>query len=151
MNGFRAMLLRMFGATIGRRCIIRRTVRVYYPWLLTMGDLCIIGDEAEIYNLGRVTIGDRVMVSQQAYLCAGTHDYRQLSLPLVTIPIDVGADAWVCARAFVGPGVKVGAGAVVAACAVVVKDVPPWMIVGGNPAREIKKREMAAQGAAEAR
>jgi putative colanic acid biosynthesis acetyltransferase WcaF len=142
MNGFRAWLLRVFGARIGKRCIIRRTVRVYYPWQLSVGNLCIIGDEAEIYCLGPVTIGDRAMVSQQAYLCAGTHDYTKVDLPLVTMPIDIGPEAWVCARAFVGPGVKVGEGAVVAACAVVVKEVRPWMIVGGNPAKEIKRREL---------
>jgi putative colanic acid biosynthesis acetyltransferase WcaF len=148
MNGFRALLLRLFGAKIGRRCIIRRTARIYYPWLLTMGDVCILGDQAEIYNLARITIGDRAMVSQQAYLCAGTHDYTRAELPLVTMPVEVGPDAWVCARAFVGPGVKIGEGAVVAACAVVVKEVRPWMIVGGNPAKEIKKREMRGVGEA---
>jgi putative colanic acid biosynthesis acetyltransferase WcaF len=142
MNGWRSLLLRCFGAKVGRRCIIRRTVRVYYPWQLTIGDMVIVGDQAEIYCLGRVTIGDQAMVSQQAYLCAGTHDYTRPDLPLVTLPIAIGKQAWVCARAFVGPGVVVGEGAVVAAGAVVVKDVAPWMIVGGNPAREIKRREM---------
>src|SRR5438270_12732830 len=64
MNGWRSFLLRMFGAKVGRRCIIRRTVRVYYPWNVTIGELCIIGDEAELYSLGKITLGDRVMVSQ---------------------------------------------------------------------------------------
>jgi len=80
------------------------------------------------------------MVSQEAYLCAGTHDYTKLALPLVTMPITIEADAWICARAFIGPGVTVGAGAVVAAGAVVPRDVPAWTIVGGNPARFIKER-----------
>ena len=137
------MLLRLFGAQIGKRCIIRRTSRVYYPWLLVIGELAVIGDKAEIYNLGEITIGDRAMVSQEAYLCAGTHDHTQLALPLVTKPIAIGNDAWICARAFIGPGVKVGEGAVVGACAMVTKDVAPWMIVAGNPAQVIKKREMA--------
>jgi putative colanic acid biosynthesis acetyltransferase WcaF len=87
------------------------------------------------------------MISQQAYLCAGTHDYTKVDLPLITLPIDIGPEAWVCARAFVGPGVKIGEGAVVAACAVVVKDVRPWMIVGGNPAKEIKARQLEGQTA----
>ena len=139
---WRVLLLRIFGAKVGKQCIIRRTVRVYYPWQLDVGDLAVIGDKAEIYNLGKITIGHRVMISQEAYICAGTHDYTSLAMPLVTAPITVGADAWICARAFVGPGVTVGDGAVVGACAVAMKDVPPWTVVAGNPARAVKKREM---------
>ena len=142
MNKWRSFLLRLFGAKVGNKCIIRRTARVYYPWNVTIGDLSIIGDSAQLYSLGMITIGDRAMISQEAYICAGTHDYTDLSLPLITPPIDIGADAWICARGFIGPGVKVGAGAVVAAGAVVVKNVEPWAIVGGNPAKFIKKREI---------
>ena len=142
MNGWRSFLLRMFGARVGRKCIIRRTVRVYYPWLVEIGDRVVIGDAANIYSLGKITIGDGAMISQEAYLCAGTHDYTDPALPLVTMPINIGREAWVCARGFVGPGVSVGEGAVVAACGVVVKDVPAWTVVGGNPAMFIKKRHM---------
>ena len=142
MNGWRCFLLRLFGAKVGRQCIIRRTVRVYYPWLLEVGDLCVIGDAVNLYCLGKITVGNGAMISQEAYLCAGTHDYTDAALPLVTMPITVGAESWICARAFIGPGVKVGEGAVVAACGVVVKDVEPWTIVGGNPAKFIKKREI---------
>ena len=109
-----------------------------------MGDLACLGDDVRVYNLAKVTLGERVTISQEAYLCAGTHDYTQLSLPLVTKPIVVGADAWICARAFVGPGVTVGTGAVVAACAVVMKDVPEWTIVAGNPAGYVKPRPKPA-------
>ena len=140
-SGWRAMLLRMFGARIGKQCMIRRTSRVYYPWKLAMGDLCSLGDGAEIYNLGPVTMGARVSVSQQAYICAGTHDYTKASMTLLTPPITIGNDVWICAKAFVGPGLTIGNGAVVAAAAVVVKDVAPWTIVGGNPARYLKDRE----------
>lgn len=104
--------------------------------------MCTIGDEAELYSLGKITIGDGAMVSQQAYICAGTHDYTDVALPVVPLPIEIGPEAWICARAFVGPGVKVGTGAIVAACGVAVKDVPEWTIVGGNPAKFIKKREL---------
>lgn len=139
-SNWRAVLLRLFGAKIGHRCTIRRTSKVYYPWLLEMGDLSSLGDETEVYNLGRVRIGHRTTISQQAYLCAGTHDYTQINMPLVTMPIIVGDDAWICARAFVGPGVNVGDGAILGACAVAVKDVPPWTIATGNPARVAKGR-----------
>jgi putative colanic acid biosynthesis acetyltransferase WcaF len=140
-SNWRAMLLRLFGAKIGEKCTIRRTSRVYYPWLLEMGELGCLGDDVVVYNLGKVQLGARSSLSQEAYLCAGTHDYTQPSMPLVTAPITVGADAWICARAFIGPGVAVGEGAVVGACAVVMKDVPPWTVVAGNPARLIKERE----------
>ena len=140
-SGFRAMLLRLFGAQVGKCCTIRRTSRVYYPWNLRMGDFSCLGDYTEVYNLGTVTLGNEVSISQEAYLCAGTHDYRAREMPLLTPPIEVEDCAWVCARAFIGPGVKVGQGAVVAAAAVVVKNVEPWTIVGGNPAKFIKRRE----------
>ena len=107
--------------------------------------MCIVGDNVEIYNLGKITLGDRSMVSQEAYLCAGTHDYTQVSLPLLRMPVVIGGEAWVCARAFIGPGVTVGEGAVVAACAVVVKNVEAWMIVGGNPAKVLKRRELRSR------
>jgi putative colanic acid biosynthesis acetyltransferase WcaF len=142
MNSWRVFLLRCFGAKIGRQCKIRRTVRVYYPWNLEMGDMCIVGDDVRLYDLGKITIGTEAMISQEAYLCAGTHDHTDLALPLLTPPVTVGPQAWVCARAFIGPGVTVGEGAIVAACGVAVKDVPAWAIVGGNPAKFIGKREL---------
>lgn len=142
---WRIALLRAFGAEVAWDCTVRRTCRVYYPWLLRMGSLSCLGDGAEVYNLGEIRIGDRVTVSQEAYLCAGTHDHRDPRMPLVTLPIEIGDEAWVCARAFVGPGVKMGAGAIVAACGVVIKDVAPWTIVGGNPARYIKDRPPIAE------
>lgn len=145
MNAWRCFLLRLFGAAIGPHCIIRRTVRTYYPWNVRIGELCIIGDDARLYSLGTITIGHRAMISQEAYLCAGTHDHTDPALPLLTPPIEVGADAWICARAFIGPGVKIGEGAIVAACGVAVKNVEPWTIVGGNPAKFIGTRELRTQ------
>ena len=139
---WRAFLLRCFGAKIGRRCTVRRTSRVFYPWLIEMGDLACLCDECNIYNLGQVTLGERVSISQEAYICVGSHNYREMNMPLITAPIFIGADVWICARAFIGPGCNVGEGAVVAACAVVVHDVEPWTIVGGNPAKRIGKREL---------
>lgn len=137
---FRATLLRAFGASIGSHCTIRRTAAVYYPWNLTMGRLSALGDQVVVYNLARVTIGDRATVSQEAYLCAGTHDYRSPAMPLVTRPIGIGDDAWICARAFVGPGVTVGEGAILGAAAATSHDLQPWTIYVGNPAAVLKAR-----------
>lgn len=140
-SGWRSFLLRSFGAKIGRMCTIRRTARVYYPWLLEMGDMSCLGDNVTVYNLGKISLGVRATISQEAYLCAGTHDFRFLAMPLVTKEIQVGADAWICARAFVGPGVTIGEGAIVGAASVVVKSVEAWTINAGNPAKFIKMRE----------
>jgi putative colanic acid biosynthesis acetyltransferase WcaF len=146
-NGFRVWLLRLFGASVGRRCTVRRTARVYYPWLLSMGHLSTLGDDSVVYNLATITLGDRVTVSQEAYLCAGTHDYRTLAMPLVTHPIRIGDDAWICARAFVGPGLDVGEGAILGAASVATQHLEPWTIYGGNPARPIKSRPRLDGGA----
>ncbi len=140
-NRWRAMLLRLFGAKIGHGCLLRRTSTVYYPWLLEMGSVCCLGDMAQIYNLGKVTLGDRVTISQEAYICAGSHDYTDLTMPLLTPPVVLKDDCWICARAFVGPGVTIGEGAIVGAVAVAMRDVPDWTIVAGNPAKFIKVRE----------
>lgn len=142
--GWRRFVLRRFGARIGEHVHIYPSTRIYFPWNLSIGDWSAIGEEALLYNLGPVTIGKQVTISHRAHLCAGSHDYRQPDLPLLKPPIQIGDQAWICADAFVGPGVQVGEGAVVGARAVVVKDVEAWAVVAGNPAREIKKRTLAA-------
>ncbi len=141
-NSWRAMLLRLFGAKIGRQCVLRRTSKVFYPWLLTMGNNSTLGDLAQVYNLGQVTIEDWVTVSQEAYICAGSHDYRVKGMPLVVAPVIIKSQSWICARAFVSPGITIGQGAIVAAAAVATHDVPDWTIVGGNPAVFLKSRPL---------
>jgi putative colanic acid biosynthesis acetyltransferase WcaF len=138
--GWRRFLLRLFGAQIGYQANIYPTVRIYLPWNLTLGNKSSIGEWALIYNLGRITIEDSATISHQAHLCAGTHDYSDSTLPLIRLPIHIGAQAWICADAFIGPGVTVGEGAVVGASSVVVKDIPPWNVYAGNPSKFIKTR-----------
>jgi putative colanic acid biosynthesis acetyltransferase WcaF len=139
---WRCWLLRRFGSHIGHHVRIENTVRIQHPWLFEVGDYAAVGDRALIYNLGKVTIGARATVSQQAHLCAGAHDYTRSDMRLEKQPITIGNDSWVCADAFVGPGVHVGEGAIVGARAAVFKNVESWTIVGGNPARLIKHREL---------
>ena len=141
--GWRRFLLRCFGAKIGGSVHIYPSATVYFPWNLEVGDESAIGEQVFIYNLGRVTLGSRVTISHRAHLCAGTHDHTKPDFPLVRPPIVIGSDAWICADAFVGPGVTIGEGAIVAARAVAMKDVKPRSIVVGNPARESKKREIS--------
>lgn len=138
--GWRRFVLRCFGAKIGRDVNTYPSTWIYFPWNLTVGDWSAIGAEAFIYNLGPVTIGEKVTVSHRAQLCAGTHDYTLPNLPLIKPPIVIKEQAWICADAFVGPGVTVGEGAIVGARCVVMRNVEPWAIMAGNPAQFIKKR-----------
>lgn len=140
--GWRRFVLRCFGARIGAEVNTYPSTRIYFPWNLAIGDWSALGEEAFIYNLGPVTLGERVTISHRAQLCAGTHDYTQPDLPLLKPPIVVQNQAWICADAFVGPGVTVGEGAIVGARAVVMKNVEPWTIVAGNPAKMIKQRRL---------
>lgn len=142
--GWRRSVLRLFGARIGQEVHVYPSTHIYMPWNLEVGAWAAIGEDVLVYNLGLVSIGERATVSHRAHLCAGTHDYRRIDLPLLKPPIQVGPQAWVCADAFVGPGVSVGEGAIVGAAAVATRDVPPWTIVAGNPAREVKRRELAS-------
>ena len=139
--GWRRFLLRCFGAKIGRSVHVYPSAVIYFPWHFEAGDESAIGEHAFIYNLGRVTLGSRVTISHRAHLCAGTHDHTKPDFPLLRPPIVIGSDTWICADAFVGPGVTVGEGAIVGARAVAIKDVRPRSIVVGNPARESRKRE----------
>lgn len=139
---WRRQLLRLFGARVGREVNVYPSVTIVMPWNLTIGDFSSIGEHAYVYNLGKLTIGARVTISQRAHLCAGTHDYTQRNMPLLKPPITIGDEVWVCADAFVGPNVSVGAGAVVGARAVVVKDVSAWDVVVGNPVRRVGTRRL---------
>jgi len=142
--GWRRFLLRCFGAKIGQHVHIYRTVSIIIPWNLEVGDYAAIGDHAFIYNLGQITVGARATISHRAHLCAGTHDYTKADFPLLRPPISIGEQAWICADAFIGPSVTVGEGAIVAARAVVIKNVEPWTIVAGNSAKFIKRRAPAS-------
>jgi len=143
--GWRRFVLRLFGAEVGDHVHVYNSATVYFPWNLRIGDWSAIGEGALIYNLGPITIGEQVTISQRAHLCAGTHDYADPRMPLQKPPIVVEDQAWVCADAFVGPGVTVKEGAVVGARAVVVKDVAPWAVVAGNPAHIIKNRSLSRE------
>jgi putative colanic acid biosynthesis acetyltransferase WcaF len=140
--GWRRFLLRCFGAKVGHGVHVYPTATIYFPWNLEAGDETAIGERALIYNLGRVTLGPRVTISHGAHVCAGTHDHTKPDFPLLRPPIMIGPEVWICADAFVGPGVTIGEGAIVGARAVAMKDVRPWSIVVGNPARETKRREI---------
>ncbi|MFH5805520.1 putative colanic acid biosynthesis acetyltransferase [Alienimonas sp. DA493] len=148
--GWRRFLLRLFGATVGRGAKVLPSAKIWLPANLTLGEYACLGAGVDCYCVAPISIGDHATVSQRAFLCAATHDVADPHMRLVARPILVEASAWVCAEAFVGPGVTVGEGAVVGARAVAVKDVEPWAIVVGNPARFLRRRELRGRPAAEA-
>lgn len=139
--GLRRILLKAFGAQLGANVNIYPSSLVYFPWNLVVEDDASIGEWALIYNLGPIRIGRSSTISQRVHLCAGTHDYRDTTMPLMKPPIVVGDRVWVCADAFVGPSVTIGDNAIIAAASVVVRDVESGVIVGGNPAKFIKQRD----------
>lgn len=139
---FRAMLLRIFGAKVGRDVRIRPTVNIEVPWNLVIHDGVTVGDYAILYSLGTIEIGERTIVSQYAHLCAGTHDYTDRRFPLIRDPIIIGADAWIGADAFVGPNVRIGRLSVLGARSSAYKNLEPQMVYVGSPARPIKQREL---------
>jgi putative colanic acid biosynthesis acetyltransferase WcaF len=140
--GWRRWILACFGAKLGYQVRICASSRIYFPWNLAVGDWSAIGEGAQIYNLGPTIIGQKVTISHGAHLCAGTHDYNSLDFRLLKPPIKIEDQAWICAEAFVGPGVTIGQGAVVGARAVVTKNVEPWQVVVGNPSRRIGVRTL---------
>lgn len=136
----RNSLLRLFGAKIPPRSLIYSSANIWAPWNLEVGHYSCIGPNTDIYNKARVIIRDNCVISQGAYLCTATHDISNKNHPLICFPIIVEDKAWIAADAFIGPGVSIGEGAVVGARSAVFKNVDPWMVVGGNPAKIIKKR-----------
>ncbi|MFV8336881.1 putative colanic acid biosynthesis acetyltransferase [Flavobacterium sp. RSP29] len=137
---WRVFILKCFGAKIEWSSHIYSSVRIWAPWNLEIGANSSLGPEVDCYNQGMIRIGTNTVISQKAYLCASSHDYTQQSFPLVLRPIKIGDGVWIAAAAFVGPNVNIGDHAVIAARAVVIKDVDENAIVGGNPAKLIKNR-----------
>lgn len=138
--GWKRFLLRAFGARIAPTANVYSSATVFQPWLLTMDDYACLAEGVDCYNAAPVRIGRNATVSQRAFLCTAGHDISDPHHAQTDAPIDIRERAWVCAEAFVGQGVTVGEGAVCAARSVVIKDVEPWTVVGGNPAKFIKKR-----------
>lgn len=148
---WRRLLLVLFGAKLGPGVKIHQSARVLMPWNLICGRNVVIGADVDVYNFSPITIGDNAMVSQRTFLCTGSHDASDPHLPLTFAPIEIGAQAWVASECFIGPGRRIGEGAVVAARSVVTKDMPDWMICAGHPCKPLKERVLKDQSEAESR
>lgn len=140
-HGWRRLILRLFGAQMGRKANVYPSAKVWAPWNLIMHDGACLADDVDCYNVGIVTIGENTTVSQYSYLCTASHDYTLKSHPLIHSPITIEAQVWVCADCFVGPGVTIGEGSVVGARSSVFKSIESWGVYAGSPAQCIKKRE----------
>ena len=147
LHAWRAFLLRSFGAKLGANTHICPKARIWAPWNLVCADQATIADDAVIYNPERIELGSHAIVSQQAYLCGATHDYEDPAFPLVAFPISIGSYAWICARATVQGGVSVGEGAVLGLGAIATRDLDPWAVYAGIPARKVKARIVRRQSA----
>lgn len=143
-HGWRAMILRAFGAKLAPNCHFYPRCRVWAPWNLACGDAVGVGDDAELYNPSLLMIGSHAVISQGAYLCGATHLYNEASFRLVSYPMRIGAYAWVCARATVSPGVNVGDGAILGLGSIATKDLEAFGVYAGAPARKVKERDRAA-------
>ena len=150
-SSYRGMLFKLF-SMIGRKCrygknghlgtgsTISRRTRIDYPWKVSIMSGSFMGDRVWLYAMASIEIGNDVCISESVSILTGTHDVTSVNFNLVTKPIKVCDKVWIATGAMILPGVTIGEGAVIAAGAVVTKDVEPWTVVGGNPAKFIKKR-----------
>jgi putative colanic acid biosynthesis acetyltransferase WcaF len=140
MYGWRRFLLRLFGAEIGQKVLIRPSARIIYPWNVVIGDFSWIGDETVLYSLGEIRIGKNVSIAHRDYLCTGLHDFTKKTFDIKQKPIIIEDEVWIPNDVFIGPGVTIGRGCVIGTRSTVLKDMPEGMICYGNPAKPVKRR-----------
>ena len=144
-HNWRAMLLRLFGAKMGPNCHFYPASIVHSPWNLICEDQVTAGDGAEIYNPSPIKLGSHAILSQGCYVCGATHDFDDPAFPLLSYAMEIGPYAWICARASVGPGVRVGEGAVLGLGSVATRNLDPWTVYGGSPAVRIRERKRSVE------
>lgn len=144
---WRNVLLRLYGARLGRHVHFHPSVRVWAPWNLRVGDYVGFGEDAVLYSMEKIVIGDHAVISQGTHLCGGSHDYNSPNFQLYAQPITIDRWVWLCAESFVALGVTVAEGCVVGARAVVVRSIEePWTVWAGVPARRVGSRSRSIIG-----
>lgn len=139
LYGWRRLILRLFGAKIGKKVIIRPSVEITYPWKVEIGDYSWIGDNVVLYSLGKITIGSNTVVSQKSYLCTGSHDFNSVAFDIFEKPIVIGNSCWIATDVFVAPGVQIVDEVIVGARSSVFKSIVVKGIYKGNP---VAKKEV---------
>ena len=144
LSAIKRVVLRLFGARVGSGVVIKPDVRITFPWRLSLGNHVWIGEGAWLLNLAPIALEDDVCISQRAFLCTGSHDYKSPTFDLVTKPIIVERGAWVAAAAWVGPGVTIGQHAVLGAGSVAGRDLDAFHVYRGNPAVSVRRRVLGS-------
>lgn len=142
LYGFRNFLLRLFGAKIGKNTIIRPSVKVTYPWKVSIGEYCQIGDDVVLYSLGEIEIGNHTVISQKSYICAGSHNYKKSTFNIFAKKITIKDQCWLATDVFVAPGVTIESGTVVGSRSSVYQNLPANKICIGTPAKVIRERKV---------
>jgi putative colanic acid biosynthesis acetyltransferase WcaF len=142
LNRWKIFLLRCFGAKVHKTAKVYSGAKIYAPWNLEIGAYSCIASDVDFYNAAKITIGANVVISQKASLYTASHDITSPENKWFSKPVIIEDQAWIAAESFIMMGVTIGEGAVIGARAAVFKDVEPWTVVGGNPAKFIKKREI---------
>lgn len=140
MYGWRAWLLRLFGARIGKNVLVRSSARITYPWKLEIGDFSWVGDDVNLYTLGEIKIGSHTVISQRSYVCTGSHDFKKVAFDIYALSISIGDQVWIASDVFISPGVTIGHGTVIGARSTVHHNLPDGKICYGNPAIPVKDR-----------
>lgn len=138
----KVLIIRLFGAKVGKGVRIKPGVYIKFPWRLTVGDFVWIGENAWIDNIAPVTIESHVCLSQEVYLCTGNHDWNDPNFKLIPAPIYIHESSWIAAKCSIGPGVVIGRGAVLTLGGVTGRSLEPMTIYAGNPAQPIKERKL---------
>ena len=138
-------------ASFGKNVNIERAA-VYGPEI-RIGNNSGIGIKCELY--GPITIGDNVMMGPEVVIYTSGHRFDRTDIPMMQQgatekePVEIGNDVWIGRRTMIMPGVKIGDGCVVGAGAVVTKDIPPYSVVGGVPAKILKIRSFSVNASEE--
>lgn len=140
MYGWRRFLLRLFGAKIGKKVIVRPTVKITYPWKVKIGDFSWVGDEVTLYSLGEIEIGENTVISQKSYICTGSHDYLKEDFPIYAKKIIIEDECWLATDVFVAPGIVIKKKSIIGARSSVYNNIPQNKVCVGNPAKVIKAR-----------
>ena len=140
-HSWRRLILRIFGAKIGKGVHVYGGAKIWAPWNLIIGDYTGIGNGVNLYSQGLITIGKNVVISQGSHICTGTHDYNDLGFKLITKQIIIGSNVWIAAEVFIHPGVEIEDGCIIGARSVVTTNLPAWKVCSGFPCIPLKERK----------